>query len=165
MLQVTQSSGVQKAYRKTLENNSHTRTSIMHSKPYGISVHLINPQDLGNKIVNLLLRVSVALQGQLHIMQDERRDVGWLYHSNWPHGARYSLPARLQVILCQWSIDFPHCQLTLFPLSSEENCWEEKKGLPVIDWSTALLYSGYKLREMREGGEQGGRDERRMKMV
>ena len=78
-------------------------------KPHSSSVHLIKPQDLGNKTVNPLLSVSVARQGWLHIMQDERRDVGWLYHSNWPHGARRSLPARLQVILCQWSIDFPHC--------------------------------------------------------
>lgn len=31
-----------------------------------------------------------------------------------------------------------------------------KKRLPVIDWSTALLNSGYKLREMRREGEQWG---------
>ena len=35
---------------------------------------------------------------------------------------------------------------------------EKKKGLPVIDWSTALLNSGYKLREMRREGEQGWRE-------
>lgn len=34
----------------------------------------------------------------------------------------------------------------------------KKKGLPVIDWSTALLNSGYKLREMRREGEQSGRE-------
>lgn len=32
----------------------------------------------------------------------------------------------------------------------------KKKGLPVIDWSTALLNSGYKLREMRREGERVG---------
>lgn len=51
------------------------------------------------------------------------------------------------------------------PFPQRKIAGKKKKGLPVIDWSTALLYSGYKLREMREGGEQGGRDERRMKMV
>ncbi len=32
----------------------------------------------------------------------------------------------------------------------------KKEGLPVIDWSTALLNSGYKLREMRREWDQGG---------
>lgn len=72
-----------------------TLTAIMHTNPHSTGIHLINPQDLGNKTVNLLLRASVARQGWLHIMQDERRDMGWLYHSNWPHGAQCSLPARL----------------------------------------------------------------------
>lgn len=34
----------------------------MHLKP-SVSAQLINPQDLGNKTVNLLLRASVALRG------------------------------------------------------------------------------------------------------
>lgn len=33
----------------------------------------------------------------------------------------------------------------------------KKKGLPMIDWSTALLNSGYKQGEMSGEGEQGGR--------
>lgn len=31
-------------------------------------------------------------------------------------------------------------------------------GLPVIDWSTEVLNSGYKLREMRREGEQGWKE-------
>lgn len=41
----------------------------------------------GNKTVNPLLTASAAQRGWPHIMQNERRDVGRLYHSNWPRGA------------------------------------------------------------------------------
>lgn len=62
---------------------THTLTQLtqpLNTEYQSASIHLINPQDLGNKTVNLLLRVSVARQGRLHIMQDKRWDVGWLYH-------------------------------------------------------------------------------------
>lgn len=43
-----------------------------------------------NKSVNLLVTVGANLQAQLHIIQDEKLDVGWLYNPNWLHGAQFS---------------------------------------------------------------------------
>lgn len=133
--------------------------AIMHTKPHSSSVHLINPQDLGNKTVNPLLIVSAARQGWLHIMQNERRDMGRLYHSNWPHGAH---------ALCQPvpKLFYASGALIFHTVSSHDSPFpqrkiagiKKKKGLPVIDCSTALLNSGYKQREMRGEGEQGGRE-------
>lgn len=59
----------------------------MDTEPHSSSVCHLNPQGLVTKTVNPLLIVSVAQQGWLHIMLDERWDMGQLYHSNWPHGA------------------------------------------------------------------------------
>lgn len=101
----------------------------------------------------------------MHITLDERRDVGWLYHSNWPHGARRSLPARLP----SYSMPVEHWFSTLLAhiippfLRGKLPGWKKKKDSL---WSIGRLQlnSGYKLREMRREGEQeGGRV--RMKTV
>lgn len=128
-------------------------------KPHSSSVHLIKPQDLGNKTVNPLLSVRVARQGWLHIMQDERRVALSLKLASWSPALSASQTPSYSMPVEHWFSTLLAHMIPPF-LRGKLPGWK-KKGLPVIDWSTALLNSGYKLREMRREG--GGRV--RMKTV
>lgn len=86
-------SGVQQFALHKIYTRVHTAETVVLEWPLRTqsliaqNTHLINSQDLGNKAVNPLLTVSVAQQEWLHIMQDNKRDAGWLHNSNRPHGA------------------------------------------------------------------------------
>lgn len=91
------------------------------------------------------------------------------YHAGWEMGRGVALSLKLaswSPVLSasqtpSYSVPVEHWFSTLLahiipPFLRGKLLGWKKKGLPVIDWSTALLNSGYKLREMRREGEQWG---------
>lgn len=152
-------------HKHIYSRHSGTRMAIMHTKPHSSNAHLINPQDLGNKTVNPLLTVSVAQQGWLHIMQDKKRDVGWLYNSNWPHGAHG---------LCQpdSKLFYASGALIFHTVSSHDSFFPQRKiaGIkkkdflwsigPLCYWIQVTSRGRWGQREYREGGREGEDEDR-----
>lgn len=64
------------AHKHACSRHSGPHTAIMHTKPHSWCVHLINPQDFGNKTVNPLLRVRVWL-GRGGCISCRMRDGTW----------------------------------------------------------------------------------------
>lgn len=119
--------------------------AVTRTKPHSLSIFLRNPHDLGNKTVNPLLTASVAQQGRLHITPDERRDAGRLYHSGRASRSHALCQPDFKLFYASGALIFHTVSSHDSPFPQRKIARDEKKGLPVIDWSTVLLNSGYKL--------------------